>query len=149
MTEAQETAQQRTLQQERAKYAWDQIQNIDEKYGNDQKPKKEYGSRVRSLPSLIQSDGLGQAVAFLRAADGRSKDKGNTTYIAAYNHLVAWLSQKFPVQSKSGDFIEWLIDQETSIYRRVTNEALAYLVWLKRFAEAKGWQDDDKNSEGN
>ena len=36
----------------------------------------------------------------------------------------------------------WVRTKSTSDYRRATTEALAYLVWLKRFTEAKGWGDE-------
>jgi CRISPR/Cas system CMR-associated protein Cmr5 small subunit len=42
--------------------------------------------------------------------------------------------------------LEWLLKQSTTEYRRATAETLAYLSWLKRFAEAKGWQDEDGGS---
>jgi CRISPR type III-B/RAMP module-associated protein Cmr5 len=57
----------------------------------------------------------------------------------AYNHVSTWVSQELGVQD---DFLGWLLQQSTADYRRATAEVLAYLSWLKRFAEAKGWQDE-------
>lgn len=136
--------QQQTLQQKRAAHAWGRIDEIDTK--RDEKFQKKYGSRVRGLPSLVQSDGLGQMLAFLKAVDGRSKNRGNTPEIVAYQHLSAWASHKDSALNVQGDFLKWLLDQSTTEYRRATTEILAYLSWLKRFAEAKGWQDENGGS---
>jgi CRISPR-associated protein Cmr5 len=126
---------QQTLQQKRAAHAWKCIEKVQAGI------QKKYGSLVRGLPALIQSDGLGQTLAFLKAKD---KNKGNTEHIEAYTNISNWISIEFGVTYKQGEtLLEWLLTQETPMYRRVTAEALAYLNWLKRFAEAKGWQDEE------
>jgi CRISPR-associated protein Cmr5 len=135
--------QQQTLQQKRAAHAWECIDEVDTK--RDKKFQKKYGSQVRSLPSLIQSDGLGQTLAFLKAKD---KNQKNTHYWSAYEHIASWAqsadsSLGLPAQN---DMLEWLLKQSTTEYRRATAETLAYLSWLKRFAEAKGWQDENGGS---
>jgi len=121
--------QQQTLQQKRAAHAWGCI----EKVSSNQ---KSYGLLVRGLPSLIQSDGLGQTLAFLKAKAGGKQDK---EHMVVYNHITAWVQQELNVK---GDFLEWLLGQSSTEYRRATVEVLAYLNWIKRFAEAKGWQDE-------
>jgi len=126
---------QQTLQQKRAAHAWKCIEKVQAGI------QKKYGSLVRGLPALIQSDGLGQMLAFLKAKD---KNKGNTEHIEAYSNISNWISIEFGITYKQDEtLLEWLLTQETPMYRRVTAEALAYLNWLKRFAEAKGWQDEE------
>jgi CRISPR-associated protein Cmr5 len=126
---------QQTLQQQRAAHAWGCIEKVNVGI------QKKYGSLVRGLPALIQSDGLGQTLAFLKAKD---KNKGNTEHIEAYSNISNWISIEFDFKYKQGEtLLEWLLTQETPMYRRATAEALAYLNWLKRFAEAKGWQDEE------
>ena len=122
---------QQTLQQKRAQHAYGKVKALDERTTQV----KEYGSLVRGLPAQIQIDGLGAALAFLQA-------KGKDYHLAAYRHLEDWLRQpdQFAFQ---GDLLEWLLGQSTVTYRQVTSEALAYLVWLKRFVEAKGWESSD------
>lgn len=129
--------QQQTLQQKRAAHAWDCIEKVPTGI------QKKYGSLVRGLPALVQSDGLGQMLAFLKAVDGRSKNKGNTPEIESYRHISAWASHKDSALDAQGDLLEWLLKQSTTEYRRATAETLAYLSWLKRFAEAKGWKDEN------
>lgn len=139
MTESQKTSRQQTLQQERAAHAWKYLQDTIKIHKGNDKFKQEFDTRVKSLPAMIQSDGLGQALAFLKAADGRSDKKGSTAYIAVYNQLASWLKTQFPV---SNDLLTWLIEQETPLYRRVSAETLAYFIWLKRFAEAVDWNEE-------
>lgn len=114
---------QRTLQQLRAAQAWQDVESV---AGSSQ---KEYASLVRSLPALIQSDGLATSLAFLCA-------KGKTHHEAVYKHLGKWVLKELDAE---GDFIQWLIHENTGSfkYRQATTETLAYLTWLKRFAEAK------------
>lgn len=126
--------QQQTLHQKRAAHAWGCIEKVPAGI------QKKYGSLVRGLPALVQSDGLGQTLAFLKAKAGGKQDK---EHMVAYNHIAGWVSQELGAQ---GDLLEWLLKQSTTDYRRATAETLAYLSWLKRFAEAKGWQDENGGS---
>ncbi len=126
------TSHQQTLQQERAASAWQHITIVDK--NPDEKKRKKYGSLVRGLAANILSDGIGPTLAFLRA-------KGEDHHNWAYDHLAAWITTQMP--GLEGDLLEWLIKQGSYEYRLVTAEALAYLHWLKRFAEAKGWKSDE------
>ncbi|MFQ3568279.1 MAG: type III-B CRISPR module-associated protein Cmr5 [Aggregatilineales bacterium] len=123
-------ARQQTLQQRRASSAYQQVESVGAK-----SHKSEYGSLIRGLPAMIQTDGLGQSLAFLLA-------KGKPHHKEAYQHLQEWLSQEEQF-GFNGGLLQWLLEQDTSTYRQVTAEALAYLVWLKRFVEAKGWKAKD------
>lgn len=127
---ATEYTSQQTLQQRRASSAYQQVESL-----NDKSHKGEYGSLVRGLPAMIQTDGLGQTLAFMQA-------KGKPQHKDAYRHLQEWLSKKEQFNF-TGDLLQWLLRQDTNTYRQVTAEALAYLVWLKRFVEAKGWKAKD------
>lgn len=121
---------QQTLQQQRAASAWQMIEQV---------PKAEqgkYGSLVRGLPALIQSDGLGQTLAFLLAKGKGSKN----AHQLAYDQLSAWVTKQLDAKERLLDFI---LKADTATYRRATTEALAYLQWIKRFAEAKDWQSEE------
>ncbi|MCX7839455.1 MAG: type III-B CRISPR module-associated protein Cmr5, partial [Anaerolineae bacterium] len=55
-----------------------------------------------------------------------------------YQHLSEWIGkdhQNDPQWNEDG-LLEWLIQQDSETYRRTTVEVIAYLNWLKRFAEA-------------
>lgn len=124
---------QQTLQQKRASHAYARVNSLDVEQVTEAL-KKKYGTLAHRLPAMIQTDGLGASLAFLQA-------KGEEHHLFAYSHLSDWLAQ--PEQfGFNSDLLTWVLMQPTSVYRQVTNETLAYLVWIKRFAEAKNWSDD-------
>jgi CRISPR-associated protein Cmr5 len=135
--QAQKQSTQQTLQQRRAKHAWECIERVEQKVPD--KTKKKYGSLVRGLPQLIQTDGLGQMLAFLQAKAGGN---GESEHGLAYAHIANWINTEFRLNNND-ELLEWLLDQSTADYRRTTAEVLAYVNWLKRFAEAKGWRGED------
>lgn len=126
-------SQQQTLQQLRAADAWNNVETIVS--DRDEKMRGEYGSLVRGLPALILTDGLGQSLAFLKA-------KGKPHHIHAYNHLSKWVCKW--AGKPDADLMILILSESSVNYRQYTSEALAYLGWLKRFAEAA----ELKSSEG-
>ena len=125
-----------TTEQQRAKGAWENVEGVNESKG------KEYGSWARKLPSLIQTNGLGQALAFLKA---KGKGDRSSHYTMLYNHVSTWVCKHLKPTETPNDLLEWVITQNSGNYRRATNETLAYALWLRRFAEAKGWSGDEGN----
>jgi len=125
---------QQTVEQRRAADAWTRV-------SDDVKGEKfegEYKSLARSLPADVLTNGLGQTLAFLCSKgkkDGRLK--GDSEHAALYQHISEWVLKE--MDGDSDDLLGWLIDEDTGSddYRRATVETLAYLVWLKRFAEAE------------
>jgi len=127
----------KTLEQKRAANAWDCVSEVDPGKG------KEYGSLARGLSAMIQTNGLGQTLAFLLAKAEGQNDKPQMTI---YRHLAGWLSQRMDVP-QGQDFMAWLVHQNSDGYRRATVEALAHSLWLRRFAEAKGWGQEDSEAQ--
>jgi CRISPR-associated protein Cmr5 len=125
-------SRQRSLEQERAKAVWDNVVFVKGKsYA------KEYGGLAKSAPADIQANGLGQTLAFWRAKgykDGQPKE--NDAHAELLKHASDWLrSQKILPEGK--DVVEWIAKgASTNDYRRATSEVIAFLSWLKRFAEA-------------
>jgi len=124
MTTPQPTAQ-RLSDQSRAAQAWQDIGQV------RTTSQAEYGSLARKLPALIQVNGLAQTLAFLRS----KPDKDHFKLI--YRHLDLWVGSHIGAE---GDLLEWIVAQNSAQYRRATTEALAFAMWLRRFAEAKGWK---------
>ncbi len=110
----------RDLDRCRAKAAWKAVQEI---AATD----KEYGSLARKMPTLIQVNGLAQTLAFLKAKNKEHHQK-------MFEHLSAWVCQQLGFQS---NLLESVLRMDSQLYRRATAESLAFLQWLKRFAEAK------------
>jgi CRISPR-associated protein Cmr5 len=97
-------------------------------YGN-------YVSYAQSLPATIVMNGLGQACATLLAkADGDLKDANRMLY----DDLQSWLCRDHPAAPfpKTPDLMQAIIEKDQRHYLRAQTEALAYLVWLKKFANA-------------
>lgn len=128
MTDKSTLSNRQTLEQQRAAKAWEQTESV------SKQQLAEYISLVEGLPARVQIDGLGQTLAFLRA---KAKDKnGNYTHHwTAYLFLQEWLSGRF--ENVKPGLLEWLMNQDSDIYRQVSVEAQSYMIWLKRFAEAK------------
>ena len=114
----------KTTEQERANHAWKRIEEVDGKATN---VKQDYGSWARKLPAMIQTNGLAQTMAFLRA-------KGKEHHTLLYEHVSWWVLNK-----KGGKLLPLLLEEDSGSYRRRTTEAISYSLWLRRFAEGKDW----------
>ncbi|MHA2641765.1 MAG: type III-B CRISPR module-associated protein Cmr5 [bacterium JZ-2024 1] len=123
---------QKTLDQQRARQAWENIQEVVRKDGGDLK--KKYGGLARKVPFLILTNGLGQTLAFLRA---KGKDKPEDAHHLIYGHISRWTMSQIPSQGSEKDLLKWVLSADSASYRRASVEALAFLNWLKRFAEAE------------
>jgi CRISPR-associated protein Cmr5 len=114
---------QQSLEQKRAQAAWTAVKNVSEK-------KKEYKALANNAPADIQINGLGQTLAFWRA-------KGKGEHKAIYSAVSDWVTKQLKATHTDG-LLGWIMNEATSQqYRQATTEALAFLVWLKRFAEAE------------
>lgn len=136
-----------TLEQERAKSAWQKIQAViaeSEKLQDKDEIenfKKKYSGLARSMPAMMQNAGLGQALAFLRAKAGKDHNKAEWLL---YCHLSDWIkNQGNATAFGEKTLLDWLIEQSSERYRQVTAETIGYLRWLKRFAEAELPEPED------
>ena len=119
-----------TTEQKRAASAWECVEDVAKK----PKIQSEYGSWSRKLPAMIQMNGLGQTLAFLRAKGKNNPQKAQTIL---YNHIATWVGKR--MGSGKQDFLQWIMNHNSGTYRRASAEATAYSIWLRRFAEAKDW----------
>jgi len=115
-----------TLEQQRAAHALEQILELKQKgaYGN-------YVSYVKALPATILANGLGQALATLKA-------QGQDGHDLLFAQISCWLCQDdvHAPYRNAQDVLQALVDADQQTYRRAQVEALAYLTWLKKFAVA-------------
>jgi len=127
-----------TLDQRRAKHAWEAVQK--------QKGKKsanDYAGEAKKLPIRIMAASLGQALAFIAA---KAKKKPGLTNLLA--DLTDWVIATRPLPSQSGkSLLEAVVRGNSGFLRRATDETLAYLQWLNRFAEAEGLKTDEGGDE--
>ncbi|QIB27284.1 type III-B CRISPR module-associated protein Cmr5 [Caloranaerobacter azorensis] len=91
---------------------------------------------------LIKVNGLGATLAFM-------KSKGNT-YDIIYAQIGEWLKadEKNLIEIEN-ELVESVISLDSPDYRMVTNEVLAFLNWLRRFAEGLIEEDVDSEQEEN
>lgn len=122
------------LEHERAKEAWSCIDYINTEDDYDKNFKKEYRSLVMKLPTLIISNGLGQTIAFLKSKS-KSNENKEKPEAKIYKDLEGWLDKRILWTTK-GELIEKIIGLPSDKFRFATAETIAYLSWMKRFAEA-------------
>jgi CRISPR-associated protein Cmr5 len=137
-------SRQRSLEQNRAEAAWNCVTAVKER--NDELPKdkrfaKEYGALAKSAPADIQINGLGQTLSFWRAKglkQGKPKDDGDNANWKLYEHVSNWVMNRMKWTQQEG-LMGKVINKDTTTnqYRQATAEAMAFLQWLKRFAEAE------------
>ncbi|HLP92880.1 MAG TPA: type III-B CRISPR module-associated protein Cmr5 [Saprospiraceae bacterium] len=128
------------LEQGRAKFAWDRA--VLAKANNDLSY-DEYKSYAKSLPMMIKTSGLGATLAFIRSKKTNKNGK-NTAYGQIYDDLTAYFSQEhksymiYGDGTAKGELMEKIIDLDSYRYRMATVEVLAFMLWLRRFAEGLG-----------
>ena len=141
-----------TTEQRRAAHAWSVIAEIVRKYPHriengkqiPDKRAKNYGHQLKDLPTRILAAGLGQTLAFLWAKRDEQTEE-------LLRRLSDWVLDKRPNagSTKAVPEPQALIraiiadSADAMLLRRATEESLAYLQWLKRFAEAEGLTKGD------
>lgn len=122
-----------TLEQRRAKHAWAAV--LRAKLGTD----KKYGGQAKKLPMRIMASGLGQALAFLKAKGYAPKlleDVGDWVLVQRSGNAAGART------SSDSELLLRIVNGNSDFLRRATDETLAYLQWLNRFAEAEGLAGD-------
>lgn len=123
----------RTLEQDRANYAWSCIRKISD-LKNDEIEKK-YKSFAKKSSALLLTNGLGNTLAFYQSKSGENKSEAQA-YKHLYKHIDAWLKNQKLIDQ---DVMQWIISERTSSLEviKATKETLAFINWLKRFADAE------------
>ncbi len=128
----------------RAKFAWECVNEAVQhwKDENDKKKLKEYRSYVKKIPEYIKTNGLGATFAFMFS----KKD----TYSYIGEQITKWLKVcpvNFISLEEDADFktlVEKVVSLDSSTYRALTIEVLAFLNWLRRFAEGLIEEEEKK-----
>lgn len=136
-----------TPDQRRARHAWAAVDQIVKKHSRLENNKrafdkeaKEFGRQAKRLPTRILSSGLGQALAFLHAKQYAPE---------LLRELGDWILDKRrnrdSAKPKPSDdaLLREIVESGSETLRRHTDEALLYLQWLNRFAEAEGLTKED------
>lgn len=118
-----------TLEQRRAAHALARIGEARERGIN-------YRSYVEALPATVAMNGLGQAVATLRS-------KQKPPHELLHDHLQSWLCADDGPFHGQATLLPAIAESDQRTYVHAQAEALAYLTWLKKFAQAEWERKDD------
>lgn len=118
------------LEQGRAAFAF-------QKATEGKKIGKEYLSNVRKMPMQIKTNGLGAALAFAFAKGSKNGVPQDNAWGLLYQHIEKWLKEdkKQLIRFDDNRLAARLTEVDSTTYRAVTIEVLAFLAWLKRFSE--------------
>lgn len=113
------------LDLKRARFAAEKIAKIKE-----MPPKKqtEYKSLVKSVPSMIINNGLGQTMGFLKA-----KDKDH--HRALHGHVLDWFRQSGLIPAPGT--LDDILKAPDDTYRLMAQETLTLMNWFKKIADAE------------
>lgn len=131
-----------TLDQRRARHAWAVVQETVCRFVTTENGKrvvkeggKKFGTHAKKLPFRIMASGLGQSLAFLYAKDYAP------LLLQGIADWVLSKPQTFNVNNmpEQNALLEKIVNQwGADGLRQATDETLAYLLWLNRFADAEG-----------
>lgn len=110
-----------SLEQKRAAFAWEKVQN----------KSTEYVNLAKAAPAFVMGNGLMQTLAFL-------KSKGEGHHKDLLDHVLEWLVKRQILPGK--DFAQAMSEfakMSSEEYWAATQEALAVLKWIRQLAAAQ------------
>lgn len=115
----------------------------------DRKKQDEYAGQAKKLPTRIMASGLGAALAFVLAKAKAGTREEKPHFVRLHDDLTEWVVRERPLVSAKNrnSLLDSLIQSDADFLRLATDEAMAYLQWLNRFAEAQGLGDTEGGSE--
>jgi CRISPR-associated protein Cmr5 len=113
----------KTIEQQRAAHALEHVQSV--------ASGKKFTSVANGLPTMIHTNGLGQAIAFC-------KGKGESQYEEIVAMLADWLcgTGKPFAGTRPEEILQTITQKDMHTYMLAQAEAMAYLLWVKKFAKA-------------
>lgn len=122
------------IQQQRAQHA---LQKIRAWKQNPNYSEKKFRSYASNLPSMVITNGLGQAAAFCLT-------KSEAEYKALYDLLSNWLITQRKVfgNAAPSELIDAITQADMQTYQNAQTEALLYLDWVKKLVKGL-MQDED------
>lgn len=88
-----------------------------------------FKSYVSGLPATIVMNGLGQAIA-------TELSSGEMGHDHLFKAIEEWLLTKCDIYPENRGLMKAITSHSQESYIRAQAEALAYLVWLKKFSQA-------------
>jgi CRISPR-associated protein Cmr5 len=130
---------QQTLDQQRAAFAWSSVNRA----GNELGARfRDYRNLAKGAPALIMGSGLMAAIAFYQSR-GKTKEKEAEQLVG---DVLGWLQTR----GLPGDFRPTMVALQSAgslEYMQLTEEALAFLRWVRQFSDAV-LKDDPRKAGG-
>lgn len=127
-----------TWEQMRAADAWHVITNIRKELSREQQ--ELFDTNAKKLPVRILTSGLGPSLAFLRAKYKVPKlEEALNNWVGKCKWAERATNTNTPRANTS--LMQRIIENDAEFLRLATDECMAYLQWLVRFAEAEGLVD--------
>jgi len=135
-----------TPEQRRAADALKTIVEIRDKPQHE-KLRRHYRSYVERLAPAILMNGLGQALASERSGAEERKKTEEQAHGLLFDNLQNWLCREGGVYpAKPKDVLKAITERGETEYLRAQAEALAWLVWHKKFSQAYLPRPTDKET---
>lgn len=117
-----------TKDQQRAKFAWEKVTEAERLFGENF---EKYVNFSKSAPTLVMSNGLMQALAFLQS---RKEDQAKSLVA----QICGWLGAEKIVENGGFNIVMEGLSRRTdgAGYRRATEETLEILKWIRQLADA-------------
>jgi len=118
---------------------------LEQQTNGEEECDENYKSIIAKLPAQILNNGLGATVAFHFSKSKNKKGKV-TAHGYVCGQLREWLVMQHYVQSNDLEaFAHDVVALPTTDSRAVTNEALAFLTWLRRFTDGLSGLKQEEN----
>lgn len=117
------------ISQQRAAFA---LRHMEQALRHAPEKQRQIRTVANSIPAQIQRTGLGQTLAFALSKQGKS-DGAGWTYL--YELLQEWLCQEQQIY-RGETLMASLCQGDIRHYQQAQAEALALLVWVRKFARA-------------
>lgn len=131
MTQQPALSPQKTLSQRRAYQAWTYINAANGRGYQDK-----YATLTQKLAAMVQVNGLGATLAFLRAK-AKSQLSTESHHQLLYEQISAWICLRvYEDENAQADLLDKIMTQSSDLLRRATTETIEFAIWLRRFSEA-------------
>ncbi len=123
------------IEEGRAIFAYNCVENV---YNNSSnKIAKENKSYAKKIPTMIQNNGLGPALAFIYSkGNEKENEKDKNAYSILYKNIEDRLkSEEVRLLGMDENLIKSILEMDTVSYREVSIEVLSLFSWLRRFVD--------------
>lgn len=103
------------------------------------------GEVVKKIPAMIRQNGILGALAFAQENDTKTGHADVFRAIVAHLRVLRRLPDTVAAQGPLDGFMKHLCAADSAMLRAVTDEAMAYLNYLRRFAKKGQGHDPDRD----